>query len=264
MEEIVTKVNRYGIDHILMGLGVLFVCLLITRMMMKLVNKALDRMSGINPALHSMIRTMIRFGLYFISIAVSADVVGISLTSFVALFSLVGLAVSLAIQGVLNNLAGGIIILASRPFTLKDYIESEGISGEVMEIGFLHTKLRSFDGKLIFVPNSTLHTSRLVNHTASGMRRVDVDVAASYDNSPEEVRRAILAAIAAVPGVKEDPAPLVIVTDYGDNAINYRALLWTTWDSYYTVKNGVMEQLYTAFRDNGVEMTYPHINVHMN
>lgn len=186
-----------GVDHILWGVCVLLLCFLAIHFIMKLVSKALSHFSQIDPSLHTILKAFIKFLLYFLSIMVSAGIIGIPVTSFLALFSVVGLAISLAVQGVLTNLAGGIIILTNRLFKLEDYIATDNdVEGTVKEIGILHTTLMSYDGKIIYVPNSQLHSTKLVNFTVNGKRRVEIALSASYDNSPEEVRHAALSAAA--------------------------------------------------------------------
>lgn len=256
-------VTKLGVRQLLTALLILFVGLLLVRLVMKLVDKSIVRLRAINPALHSMLKTAVRFALNLIVILTAASSVGIPITSFVALLSVVSLAISLAVQGVLNNLAGGVIILVSKPFTLGDFISADSVEGVVKEIGFLHTRLLTADGKQIFVPNNLLYTTRIINHTANVKRRVDVEVSACYDASPDQVRAACLAALEGVPGVLTDPAAVVSLLSYGDNAINYCLRYWANWEDYYATRGVVIERLYTTFKQHGVEMTYPHVNVHM-
>lgn len=264
MEQILDILSRLGVQQLLFGLAVLFVGLVAVRLIMKLIDKGLVRFRGLNPALHTMLKTAIRFLLNLIVLLTAAATLGIPITSFVALLSVVSLAISLAVQGVLGNLAGGIIILASKPFTLGDFIESDSISGSVQDIGFLHTRLRTPDGKEVFVPNNLLYTSRVINYSASGQRRVELSISASYDNTPDEVRSAIMSAVTAFPCILADPAPQVLLDSYGDSAINYLVFVWVPSDKFLEVKFALNEALYNAFKSHGVEMTYPHMNVHMN
>ena len=120
MEQTLKALQNLALDKILIGAAVLVLCLVVSRILMRLFGRFLNRASKIDPSLHSMLKAMLRFVLYFVSILFAANVLGIPINSFLALFSVVGLAVSLAVQGVLNNFAGGIIILASKPFALGD------------------------------------------------------------------------------------------------------------------------------------------------
>lgn len=262
--DIVKTLMDLGVNKLLMALLTLLAGFIVVKYLMKLVDKALKRSRTIDPAMHSMFKGLLKCLLYFVVVLMTAATVGISITSILALFSVVGLAVSLAVQGVLSNLAGGVIILSTKMFTLGDFIEADAISGTVQEITFLHTRLKSPDGKIIYVPNSLLHSARVINYTANGMRRVDVPVSASYDNSPAEVKAAILDLLYTLPTVQQEPAPAVTIDGYGDNAINYVARFWAKNEDYWPTRHAVMEGLYDNFKEHGIEMTYPHLNVHMN
>lgn len=263
MEQILDILARLDFSRLVQGVLVLVICLAASKIIINIATNALRKISAIDASLHTMLRTVLKFTLYFISVVAAAGTLGIPVTSFVALFSVVGLAVSLAVQDVLANLAGGIIILASRPFTLNDFIECDSISGTVKDIGILHTKLVSPDGKLIFAPNSTLQTSRLINYTASGTRRIDLTINAAYGNAPEQVRAAVLEAVDGIPHVLPVPAPTVQLENYGEHAIQYTVRLWVPASEFMDIKYALNEALYDTFRRNGVEMTHPHINVHM-
>jgi len=263
MDHVLNILKSIDLNRILIGLAVLAVCLLATRLIMRLINKLLKKIPQIDQSLHTMLKTALRIVLYFISIVFAANAMGVPVSSFLAVFSVVGLAVSLAVQGVLSNLAGGVIILASKPFALGDYIETDAVSGTVKDIGFLHTRMIAPDGKMIFVPNSLLYNSKLINYTSSGTRRVDLNVSAAYDYSPAEVRKAAMAAIRTTPGILHSPAPQVLLEAYGESAIQYVIRAWTPAQDYLDTRYALSEAVYQAFRDSGVKMTYPHINVHM-
>ncbi|MBP3653342.1 MAG: mechanosensitive ion channel family protein [Clostridia bacterium] len=263
MDHVLNILKSIDVDRVLIGVAVLVGCLLVTRLIMRLTSRLLKKTHHIDQSLHTMLKTTLRILLYFISIVFAANTMGVPVSSFLAVFSVVGLAVSLAVQGVLSNLAGGVIILASKPFALGDYIETEAVAGTVKDIGFLHTRMIAPDGKMIFVPNNLLYNSKLINYTSSGTRRIDLNISAAYDCSPEEVRRAAMAAIRSTPNVLHDPAPEVLLEAYGENAIQYTVRAWSLAQDYLTVRYTLSEAIYQAFRDNGVKMTYPHINVHM-
>lgn len=263
MDHVLNILKSIDINRILIGLAVLAGCLLATRLLMRLTNKLLRKIPQIDPSLHTMLKTTLRILLYFISIVFSANAMGVPVSSFLAVFSVVGLAVSLAVQGVLSNLAGGMIILASKPFTLGDYIETEAVSGTVKDIGFLHTRMIAPDGKMIFVPNNLLYNSKLINYSSSGMRRIDLNISASYECTPSEVRTAAMAAVRATTGILINPAPQVLLESYGESAIQYIVRVWTTAQDYLDVRYALNEAVYQAFRENNVQMSYPHIHVHM-
>ena len=192
-----------------------------------------------------------------------AEDVGIHTTSLVAMLSVAGLAVSLALQNTLSNVAGGIMLLVTTPFQVGDYVEADGISGTVHAIDLSYTAILTIDGKEIFVPNSQLSGTKIINYTILGRRRVVRTVTASYDAPTEEVKAACLEAVAAAPGILSDPAPAVQLTNYGASSIEYTIFCWCSVEDYWPVYFAVNENLRSAFANHGVEMTYDHLNVHV-
>ena len=241
--------------------AILLIGLAAAKLVLHFVRKVLKK-SRVPAAVHSILMTLLRVLLDLVVVLAALNALGIPITSFIALLSLAGLAISLALQGVLGNLASGLIVVGSRPFDVGDVIEHDGIAGTVREIRMMHTVVETFDGKMVYIPNSSISGGRVVNVTQTGRRRVDISVSASYNQPPAQVRKAIGDAIARTEGILEDPAPAVFLDSYGDSAINYGIRVWTASENYMNVKNTLTELLYSTFAENKVEMTYPHINVH--
>lgn len=161
-------------------------------------------------------------------------------------------------------MAGGLVILSSHPFAPGDLIEANGASGTVQEISLNHTKLETPDGQIVLLPNKELSSSRIVNYTTLGRRRIVRAISAAYSAPTETVKAACRDALASTPYLLEEPAPAVRLTNYGSSAIEYTVYCWAGlehyWDAYYTLN----EQLRTAFEKYSVEMTYDHLNVHIS
>ena len=264
MEQILDSLSKLDLSKIVQAVLVLVICLSVSRVICRIARNALRKINTIDASLHTILNTTLKCVLYFISIVAAAGTLGIPVTSFVALFSVVGLAVSLSVQGVLTNLAGGVIILVSKPFTLNDFIECDAIMGTVKDIGILHTQLLSPDGKNIFVPNNLLQSSRLINYTSAGTRRIELQVSISYENTPDEVRAAVMEAIEAIPHVLTDPAPMVLLEKYGPHGILYNIWLFVPASEFIASKYALNESLYNVFAKNGVKITRPQLNVHTN
>ena len=241
--------------------AILLIGLAAAKLVLHFVRKVLKK-SRVPAAVHSILMTLMRVLLDLVVVLAALNALGIPVTSFIALLSLAGLAISLALQGVLGNLASGLIVVGSRPFDVGDVIEHDGIAGTVREIRMMHTVVETFDGRMVYIPNSSISGGRVINVTQTGRRRVDISVSASYNQSPAQVRKAIGDAITRTEGILEDPAPAVFLDSYGDSAINYGIRVWTASENYMNVKNTLTELLYSTFAENRVEMTYPHINVH--
>jgi len=239
------------------------VCLFIAKRLIKVFDRILER-SHIDHNLHSFLHTVAQIALYFVVVLILADSVGIPITTLIAAVSVVGLAVSLAVQGSLSNVAGGIILLTTKPFENGDFIECAGNTGTVLEVNLITTKLMTVDNKKVFIPNSDISASRIINYSCEGMRRVDMNFTASYDAPTEKVKAAILEAVGKIDAISDTPAvPFVRVSNYLDSSIEYVVRVWTTNENYWGVYFDLMEGVRDAFEQNQIEMTYPHVNVHM-
>lgn len=258
-----TTLGGYSLSHILSALLTLLVCLLAVRLLLKLVKKLLERSKRLNGRLQQIVLTAVKVVLYVLTGIITAGALGLNTSSLTALVSVLTLGVTLAAEDILGNLAGGLVILSSHPFNIGDEIEVSGTVGVVREITLNHTRIETFDGQFVMQPNKELSSSRIINYTAMGRRRVVRKVTASYDAPTETVKAACLEAVAATPGVLADPAPAVYLTDYGSSAIEYSVRCWTETKAYWTAYFALNEKLRDAFDAHGVEMTYDHLNVHL-
>ena len=234
----------------------------VIRILMRIVDRLLDRAKSVVD-IRVYIRSTIHILLWFLLALVVAGSLGADVSSVIAMLSVAGLAASLALQNTLSNLAGGLMILVTKPFAVGDYIDADGIAGTVTEIGLAYTKLSTPDSKRISVPNSQMSAAKITNYTNENGRRVDLVFSASYDAPTETVKTAIREVLDAIPAVRQEPAPAIWINAYGKSAIDYVVRAWTTtedyWDVYYQLMEGVRE----SFARHGVEMTYDHLNVHL-
>lgn len=258
-----TSLGGYSLSHILSALLTLLVCLVAARLLLKLAKRLLHRVQRLNDRLRQIILTALKVVLYLLTGIITAEALGLNTSSLTALVSVLTLGVTLAAEDILGNVAGGLVILSSHPFNIGDEIEVSGTTGTVREITLNRTKLETADGHFIMQPNKELSSSRIVNYTALGRRRVVRRITASYDAPTDTVKAACLEAVAATPGTLEEPAPAVYLADYGSSAIEYSVRCWTKAEDYWTVYFALNENLRTAFAAHGVEMTYDHLNVHV-
>lgn len=242
---------------ILLVIGVLAI-----RLIGKLLKKALEK-SKLEKAAHVLITSLVQTALYILLGLTVASSLGIDVTSIVALASVLTLALSLALQNMVANIIGGFTILYTQPFHSGDYVEIAAQSGTVQEINMSYTKLTTPDNKVISIPNSAVVAAEIVNYSAEETRRVDVAVSASYDVPTQKVIDA-LALAGTVDNVLLNPAPQAVITAYGESAIQYSLRVWVKtadyWDVYFLVNQRVKQ----IFDEQGISMTYPHLNVHIH
>ena len=251
-----------SLEKVISTLLLALLCFIGIRLIMRVLTKLTDR-SSLDRRVQKTILRVVRTALYTIAVLVLLDSVGFPVASLVALAGVLGLALSLAVQDVLSNIAGGMVLLFSKPFTLGDYISTGDSEGTVEEIGLTHTKLDTFSGQRVMLPNSKLTAGKIVNYTTKGIRRVDHSISASYDDSTESVRAACLKAVADAPGVLSDPAPVVLVDSYGESAIQYTIRFWAKTEDYWNAYSTSLEAVRRRFDEAGITMTYNHLNVHI-
>ena len=259
-----TTLGGYSLGHILSAILTLLICLVAVRLLLKLAKRLLDRSKRMNDRLRQIILTAVKVVLYILTGIITAGALGLNTSSLTALVSVLTLGVTLAAEDILGNVAGGLVILSSHPFNIGDEIEVSGTTGIVREITLNHTKIETFDGQFVMQPNKELSSSRVINYTAMGRRRVMRKITASYDAPTEQVKAACLEAVAATPNVLPSPAPVVYLTDYGSSAIEYSVRCWTETKDYWGAYFALNENLRDAFAAHNVEMTYDHLNIHIS
>ncbi|MCI1931641.1 MAG: mechanosensitive ion channel family protein [Clostridia bacterium] len=263
MTDILSKhIGNFTLGNVFSAAISLVICLIAVKVIMIIVNRAVNKLP-IEKTLHKFTVSVVKAILYFISFLIVAESLGIDVTSLIAVFSLAGLAVSLSVQNSLSNLASGIMMLITKPFSVGDYIEAGGISGTVSEINFIYTKMLTPDNKIIFVPNSDVASSKITNYSAEPLRRVDINITASYDAPIEKVKAALLSAVKDCYVFCEDPAPFINVMSYQSSSIEYVIRAWCRNADYWTGYFRLLENVKKEFDLNGIEMTYDHLNVHM-
>ena len=252
----------FALGRLLPSVVLLLVGLTVIKIVMRIVGKMLQQ-SSMEKAAHSLIKSAIRIVLYALLVLMVASGLGVDVSGVVALASVLTLAISLSVQDLLSNVFGGFTLLYTHPFSTGDTVEIAGQTGSVKEIGLTYTKLITGDNKLVSIPNSAVVSAEIVNYTANGSRRAEIVVSASYDAPVDKVLEALLAA-ADWGQVKKEPVPFAAVKEYGDNAISYILRFWSDnkdyWSNYYAVNKRIKE----VFDARGIEMTYPHINVHLD
>ena len=239
-------------------------CLLAVKLILILFDK-MSKKSKMNTLVKNILRVFVKIFLLFASVIIVLGSLGVSVSALVATLSIVGVALSLAIQGFLSNVFGGIQIISNHPFDEGDYVEAGGEAGTVREVGLFYTKLETPDKKLIQIPNSKIANDSLINYSRSPVRRLEFLIATSYDDDVEKVRTVLKQLIDEHPLVlqEEGQEPVVHVKEFRDNDILYTARAWCENANYWTVYFDVMNKIKPTFEKHGIRFSYPHMNVHM-
>ena len=255
--------GAYTLIDVLQLIVLIAACLIVRKIILTVFDRMTNKVT-MEKTLQKFAKSMLGVLLWIVIVMIVAEHMGVSMTSLLAVLSVAGLAVSLAVQGVLSNLAGGFTLLSAKPFSVGDFVEAGGVSGTVQEIGLVHTKLLTPDRKMIFVPNSDIASAKIINYSDEAFRRVDLVFAASYDAPVEKVEKVLLDVAAAHEMILNEPAePFARVSKYGNSAIEYTVRVWCANADYWTVYFDLMKAVKVAFDANGIEMTYDHLNVHI-
>ena len=188
---------------------------------------------------------------------------GIDTSGITALIASLGVCVGLAVNGAVSNLAGGVIILVTRPFKVDDYIEAQGISGTVEDIHMICTKIRTTDNKVIYVPNGALANGNIINYTEKDTRRLDLKFSIAYESDYDKAKSLIWDVVTSHELVLPDPTPFVRMTEHADSAITITARVWTKNSDYWNVNFDLLESVKKALDDNGIEIPYNQLDVHV-
>ncbi|MBE6618035.1 MAG: mechanosensitive ion channel [Ruminococcaceae bacterium] len=209
----------------------------------------------------SFLANLISAALKIVLVFTAVIVVGVPEASVLAIISSCGLAIGLALQGGLSNIAGGVVIMICRPFHIGDYIESSSASGVVKDIGLYYTKLTTVDNIDIVVPNSTISNATVKNLSTQADRRIDFDFNVAYNSDLDLARKVLLAISEKNDMVYNVPAPEVYVAAHGESSVTIKLRVWCAAEDYWTVYFDMWEDVKKAFDQFEIEIPYNHLNV---
>jgi small conductance mechanosensitive channel len=243
-----------------------FVIYFVGKQLIRWVMRAMDRAftrHNVETSLRSFLRSMVKALLMIVLVLAIVQTLGVNTSSFLALFASAGLAIGMALSGTLQNFAGGVVLLILRPYKVGDYIEAQGQSGTVEEIGLFSTRLSTPDHQTIYVPNNTIATSIIDNYSQSDIRRVDWTLSISYGDDVDVARREILAMLIADKRVLTDRAPVVYVKELADSSVNLSIRAWCANSDYWGLYFDMNERMYKELPSKGINFPFPQMVVNI-
>lgn len=250
------------VPRIIIALIVLWIGLKLVKLIIKAMRKMLEK-RNVEISLQSFLLSLTDIALKVMIIIAVLGMIGIQTTSFIAVLGAAGLAVGMALQGTLQNFAGGVIILLLKPFKVGDYIDSAGVQGTVKNIQIFNTIVETPDKKMVIAPNTDLATKTLINYSRSENRRVDIKVGIAYGESVDNARNALLELAKSYPKVIEEPAPVVVVTALADSAVSLELRVWAKnsdyWDTFFYLNQAVYDKL----NEKGIQIPFNQMDVHI-
>lgn len=226
--------------------------------------KRLMAKKEIDAALQTFLGGMLSITLKIMLVISVMGMVGIEMTSFVAILGAAGLAIGLALSGTLQNFAGGVLILILKPYKIGDVVEMQGYTGKVTEIQIFNTVLHTPDNKKVIIPNSPIATGSLVNYSSMPTRRVDLSYGIGYNDDIDKAREVLLKVINSNKLVLKDPEPFIAVAELGDSSVNFAVRLWVNAADYWTVAFFMNENVKKAFDKENISIPFPQMDVHLD
>ena len=222
----------------------------------KYLMKILDKVKGfekLDPTVTRFMKSFIKWLLYIMLIIGVIGILGVPMAQVIAVLASAGVAIGLALQGALSNLAGGILLMIIRPFNVGDYVDAAGASGVVQSINLFYTQIMTVDNKRITVPNGNLMNANVVDYTAEPLRRVDLEFSCAKSEKPSEIQQCILDAVAGSELALKDPAPFARINGGTNEAMTFTVRVWCKtenyWDLYFELNQSIVE----AFAAKGVQ-----------
>lgn len=252
------------VPTILVALVILIVGIITSRVAVKLMGKAMDR-SRLDLTVNRFVRSAVKIVLYVLVVTVALAILGVPMTSIITVIGTAGVAIGLALQSSLSNLAGGFLILFAKPFRVGNFIRCGGDEGTVDSISILYTKLLTPDNKAVFIPNGTAANAVVLNYSALPTRRVDLEFGISYSEDHDRAIKAIENAIEGNPMIlrEEGKEPMIRMSALKDSCIAVTVRLWAKTEDYWAVYYDTLDAVRREFIKEKIEIPYPQMDVHL-
>lgn len=235
--------------------------------LISIIRKAVRRRfekQDVDPSLRGFLNSMIGILLKLLLWFAVFGMMGVQMTSFIAILGAAGLAVGMALSGTLQNFAGGVMILIFKPFKVGDYVEAQGHAGVVNEIQIFNTILKSLDNKTIIIPNGGLSTGSMVNFSTEEKRRIDFTFGIAYGDDVDKAREVLMRIIKEDNRIINDPAePFVAVSELADSSVNFVVRVWSEAANYWGIYFDMTEKVYKEFAKEGINIPFPQMDVHL-
>ena len=266
MEKLLDKLNDLWVDagiKLIYVIAILFIGGKLIKLITKLITKS-RVIKRLDKSVSGFLLSFIKIALNIILLVIVAGVIGIPSASIVTLIGSAGVAIGLAMQGGLSNIAGGLIILVFKPFKVGDFIDTHTDSGTVKNISLFYTTLTTLDNKTVSIPNGTLANSSSVNFSNEAERRLDITFDVSYNNKINDVKKSINKVLNNEKRINRDKEVFVRVTNYKESSIEYTICVWVLKDDYFPVKLDLLENIKDQFDSDGIVIPYNQLDIHID
>jgi len=263
VQNLLPLIQQYALQF-LGGVLVLFIGFMVVNVITSGTRKLMEKRE-LDVSLRSFLNSLISIGLKAMVILSALSIMGVKVTSFVAVLGAAGLAVGLALQGSLANFAGGVMILLFKPFRVGDWIEGQGYSGGVKDIQLFHTVLTPLDNRTVIIPNGALYNGPIVNFSTQTQRRLVLTYGMAYGDDADKARQVLLDLLKNDERVLNEPnEPMVAMAELGDSSVNFTVRGWVKASDYFPVLFDMNDRVYKTFKQQGLNIPFPQMDVHLH
>lgn len=265
-KEIIPELQKYVTEfgvHIISAIAILLIGFWISKTLTRILKKVLVR-RNVDFTLIHFSTSALKFALYLFVIIAAVGQLGIETTSFIAALGAAGLAIGLALQGSLANVAAGVMLIIFRQVKVGQFVESGGVSGTVEKVGIFNTTLVAIDNKVIFIPNSKLINDNIINYSEKNTRRIDLVFNISYEDDIDKTKKIIQSLIDADSDILKEPAALIVVGELTDHSVNIFVRPWVMTNKVLEVKFRLTELVKKKFDEENISIPFPQSDVYIH
>ncbi len=256
VKQVIEIVSTYGLS-VVGAIVILLVGLWLSARVAGLVRRALSRTGRVDATIVVFTASLTRYALVAVTLIAVLNQFGVQTTSLVAVLGAATLAIGLALQGTLANVAAGVMLLIFRPFRVGDYVEVGGIGGTVKAVTLFLTEMVTPDNIEIVVPNGQVWGAVIKNYNHNPTRRCDINVGISYDDNIGAARAAVLECVAADSRALQDPAPAVVPLGFGDSSVDLQVRVWANTEDFWALRFDLIQKIKEKFDERGITIPYP-------
>lgn len=261
MDNIKPLVLQYG-GQLIAGLAVLFLGWKVVGFVGRQIEKLIEK-KELDPTVKPFIKSLFKIILRAVVLVAALGTMGVEMSAFAALLAATGVAIGLALSGTLQNFAGGLVVLILKPFRVGDVIETSDATGTVTEIQIFHTYLKTFDNKMVVLPNGRISSDRVTNYNVLPQRRVDFVFGIGYNDDLKQAKALLMEVIEKNEKILKDPAPFIGLNELGESSVNLVVRVWANTPDYWEVYFYMMEEVKTVFDKNGISIPFPQRELHI-
>ncbi len=268
-EQAVSKIEKtfmgFSLEKIFSFLIIFGIAYMAARIAIAVICRMINHNPLMEKSIKGFLKPTMKVIIYFVAFTIAAYQCGANVSSVLAIFSIIGLAISLSIQNLLGNFFSGLTILATKPIHVDDFVEIGSISGTVKRIDLIYTVITTTSNRIVYMQNSQVCSNNITNYSVNPQCRLDIKITAAYESPVESVKAALSDAVSHC-DFMSDPAPYITISSFGPDSVEYLVRLWFAGSAQYnaeTIKYRLNEEIASSFHRAGVIMTYDHLNVHM-